>query len=47
MTFSVDEQTQLSAALKGRHPSISAYVIENNPKTLEEIIKFARIAELA
>ena len=46
MTVSIDEQTQLFAALKRLHPSIAAYVTEHNPKTLEEILKFARIAEL-
>jgi hypothetical protein len=40
----IDEQTQLFAALSGLYPLFAAHVMEHNPKKLEEILKFARIA---
>jgi hypothetical protein len=41
-----DEKTQVYSALNGLIPTISGYVLEHNPKTLDDVLTHARVAEL-
>ena len=41
-----DEKTQVYSALNGLIPAISGYVLEHNPKTLDDVLTHARVAEL-
>jgi hypothetical protein len=42
----MDAKSHVWTALNGLLPQISAYVIERSPQTLDDVIKFARIAEM-
>ena len=42
----MDAQSQLWIAMNGLLPHIASYVIEHTPKNLEEVLQYARIAEM-
>ena len=43
----MDAKSQLWAALNGLLPHISSYVVERSPENLDDLLKYARIAELS
>jgi hypothetical protein len=42
----MDAKSQLWAALNGLLPQISAYVVEHSPDNVDDVLKYARIAEM-
>jgi hypothetical protein len=42
----MDAKSQLWSALHGLLPQISAYVVEHSPDNVDDVLKYARIAEI-